>query len=87
LKGDLPGPIPAKAALIWFSGFRGTDLNVCGTPPFSIMFRFQIENQVSDYRLLGTSSFFWLIIFLNGINWLKTSHRKTRKYVKPLIAM
>jgi hypothetical protein len=30
------------------------------TPPFSINFRCQIENQVSDYRLLGTSScFFW----------------------------
>ena len=26
-------------------------------PPFSINFRCQIENQVSDYRLLGASSF------------------------------
>jgi hypothetical protein len=31
-------------------------LHVCVTPPFSINFRCQIENQVSDYRLLGASS-------------------------------
>ena len=39
-------------------------LMICGgplsklsvTPPFSINFRCQIENQVSDYRLLGASS-------------------------------
>jgi hypothetical protein len=30
---------------------------LCVTPPFSINFRCQIENQVSDYRLLGASSF------------------------------
>jgi hypothetical protein len=28
LKGDHPRTIPAKFALIWFSGFRGKDLNV-----------------------------------------------------------
>ena len=28
LKGDHSGTIPAKFALIWFSGFRGEDLNV-----------------------------------------------------------
>jgi hypothetical protein len=28
LKGDHPMTIPAKYALIWFSGFRGEDLNV-----------------------------------------------------------
>jgi hypothetical protein len=27
-KGDHPRIIPAKFALIWFSGFRGEDLNV-----------------------------------------------------------
>jgi hypothetical protein len=30
---------------------------LCATPPFSINFRCQIENQVSDYRLLRASSF------------------------------
>jgi hypothetical protein len=30
---------------------------LCVTPPFSINFRCQIENQVSDYRLLGASSY------------------------------
>ena len=29
---------------------------LCVTPPFSINFRCQIKNQVSDYRLLGASS-------------------------------
>jgi hypothetical protein len=28
LKGTLKGTIPAKLGLIWFSGFRGEDLNV-----------------------------------------------------------
>jgi hypothetical protein len=28
LKGDHPKTIPAKFILIWFSGFRGEDLNV-----------------------------------------------------------
>ena len=28
LKWDYPRTIPAKIALIWFSGFRGEDLNV-----------------------------------------------------------
>jgi hypothetical protein len=28
LKGAHPGSIPAKFGLIWFSGFRGEDLNV-----------------------------------------------------------
>ena len=30
---------------------------LCVTPPFSINLRCQIENQVSDYRLLGASSY------------------------------
>jgi hypothetical protein len=28
LKGTHPGNIPARFGLIWFSGFRGEDLNV-----------------------------------------------------------
>jgi hypothetical protein len=28
LKGTHPGAIPASFGLIWFSGFRGEDLNV-----------------------------------------------------------
>jgi hypothetical protein len=28
LKGAHPGTIPARFALIWFSGFRGEELNV-----------------------------------------------------------
>jgi hypothetical protein len=32
LKWDYPRTIPAKFALIWFSGFRGEDLNVIFYP-------------------------------------------------------
>jgi hypothetical protein len=28
LKGNNPGTIPARLGMIWFSGFRGEDLNV-----------------------------------------------------------
>jgi hypothetical protein len=31
LKGTHPGTIPARFGLIWFSGFRGEDLNVIFT--------------------------------------------------------
>jgi hypothetical protein len=34
-----------------------------------------------------SSNFFYLIIFLNGINWLKNSHRKTQINVKLLIVL
>jgi hypothetical protein len=37
---------------------------LCVTPPFSIIFRCQIENQVSDYRLLGASSYCIKLMFL-----------------------
>jgi hypothetical protein len=46
LKGDHPRTILAKPLSKLFV-----------TPPFSINFRCQIENQVSDYRLMGASSF------------------------------
>ena len=36
---------------------------MCKSPPFSINFRCQIENQVSDYRLLGASSFIFAFCF------------------------
>ena len=45
-----------KFELKWSLGCPLSKL--CVTPPFSINFRCQIENQVSDYRLLGASSFF-----------------------------
>ena len=37
---------------------------LCVTPPFSINFRCKIENQVSDYRLLGASSLILHIVSL-----------------------
>ena len=37
---------------------------LCATHPFSINFRCQIENQVSDYRLLGASSFIFYPTFM-----------------------
>jgi hypothetical protein len=39
------------------SSLGGPFSKLCVTPPFSINVRCQIENQVSDYRLLGASSF------------------------------
>ena len=42
---------------IWVKVIFGWPLTkLCVTSPFSINFRCQIENQVSDYRLLGASS-------------------------------
>ena len=42
---------------IWVEMIFGwPTFKICVTPPFSINFRSQIENQVSDYRLLGASS-------------------------------
>jgi hypothetical protein len=41
LKGTHPGTIPARFGLIWFSGFRGEDLNViCNQNSVSIMMSF-----------------------------------------------
>ena len=42
LKGDHPRTIPAKFALIWFSGFRGEDLNV--------IFYQNISNLYNQYK-------------------------------------
>jgi hypothetical protein len=39
------------------SSLGGPLSKLCVTPPFSINVRCQIENQVSDYRLLGASSY------------------------------
>jgi trehalose utilization protein len=45
LKGTHPGTIPARFGLIWFSGFRGEDLNVRSSLTyilgFSVKFFFQ----------------------------------------------
>jgi hypothetical protein len=45
-------------------GISGKDTKLCVTLPFFINFRCQIENQVSDYRLLGASSFLFLFLLL-----------------------
>jgi hypothetical protein len=37
--------------------FGGPLSKLCVTPPFSVIFRYKIENQVRDYKLLGASSF------------------------------
>jgi hypothetical protein len=44
LKGDHPRTIPAKFALIWFSGFRGEDLNV--------IFYQNMSNLYNQYKLV-----------------------------------
>jgi hypothetical protein len=47
--------VAQKFELKW--SFGGPLSELCVTPPFSINFRCQIKKQVSDYRLLGASSF------------------------------
>jgi hypothetical protein len=59
---------------------------LCVTSPFSIKFRCQIENQVSDYRLLGASSYFFNMkvislsldnekkIKLSPLDWIMDNH-------------
>jgi hypothetical protein len=49
-----------KFELKWTLG--GPLSKLCVIPPFSINFRCQIENQVSNYRLLGASSLYVLIV-------------------------
>ena len=57
LKGDHPRTIPAKFALIWFSGFRGEDLNVIYYQNMSNLYNryISIERKISqknsDYML------------------------------------
>jgi hypothetical protein len=46
---------------------------MCNTPIFYFNFRCQIENQVSDYRLLGASNFFVYIMDL-GTWWTNCLH-------------
>ena len=49
--------VAQKFELKW--SFGGPLSKLCVTPPFSINFRCQIKNQVSDYRLLWASSLFY----------------------------
>ena len=71
-----------KFELKWSLG--GPLSKLCVTPPFPINFRCQIENQASDYRLMGASSFiigcektimmmYRLLLFTVG---LKLNHKK-----------
>jgi hypothetical protein len=120
LKGDHTRTIPVTFALIWFSGFRGEDLNVisyqnnyeikitsksfpqkfelkwtlggplsklCVTPPFSINFRCQIENQESDYRLLEILMWFLSHNIPKQNKLAEKISQKPRIYAKLLIAI
>ena len=59
-----------KFELKWSSG--GPLSKLCETPPFSINFRCQIENQVSDYRLLGASSIHWIPLVMVLVGFIKS---------------
>jgi hypothetical protein len=50
LKGDHPRTIPAKFALIWFSGFRGDDLNVIFYQNMSNLYNWykSVERKISQ---------------------------------------
>jgi len=47
LKGDHPKTIPAKLALIWFSSFRGGDLNVIFYQNMSNLYK-SVERKISQ---------------------------------------
>jgi hypothetical protein len=49
LKGDHPRTIPTKFALIWFSGFRGEDLNV--------IFYQNMSNLYNRYKSVSKKNF------------------------------
>jgi hypothetical protein len=49
LKGNHPRTIPAKFALIWFSGFRGEDLNV--------IFYQNMSNLYNQYKSVESKTF------------------------------
>jgi hypothetical protein len=46
LKGAHPGTIPARFGLIWFSGFRGEDLNVIF---YRFFMNFELLPILTDY--------------------------------------
>ena len=48
---------------LWLAHFQ----NYCVTPQFSRNFRSQIENQMSEYRLLGASSLNCVVVNMNFI--------------------
>jgi hypothetical protein len=56
LKGNHPGTIPARFGLIWFSGFRGEDLNVifnlCPVIPTSNQDGHQAQNRKRGDEIL-----------------------------------
>jgi hypothetical protein len=45
LKGTHPGTIPARLGLIWFSGFRGEDLNVKVLSQNELKFLLQLHSK------------------------------------------
>jgi len=72
LKGDHPKTIPGKFGLIWFSGFRGEDLNVIVYQNMPKLFNWykSIETKIlqknPEYRL--TFDFWWFNATFNNIS-------------------
>jgi hypothetical protein len=52
LKGTHPGTIPARFGLIWFSGFRGEDLNVIFYQNMSNLHNRYISAERKNFELL-----------------------------------
>jgi hypothetical protein len=53
LKGTHPGTIPARFGLIWFSGFRGEDLNVIFYPSWPLLLKIEISSNCQNYSILS----------------------------------
>ena len=57
LKGTHPGTIPARFGLIWFSGFRGEDLNVIFYQNMPNLHKNFTEKRYINHRLLKEINF------------------------------
>jgi hypothetical protein len=68
LKGDHPTTIPAKFALIWFSSFRGEDLNVIFYQNMSNLYNWHksVERKISQKNPDSP----WVVLFQNCVRQL-----------------
>jgi hypothetical protein len=66
LKGDHPRTIPAKFALIWFSGFREEDLNVKVYEKFSCQFLLYYKSKWT--QILTAATWQWSLTYILGFS-------------------
>jgi hypothetical protein len=81
LKGDHPRTIPAKLSVIWFSGFRGEDLNVIFYQNMHNRYKsaenhlnFSSETAEPNYTKLGRDGP-WVVPFQNCVRQPRPSFK------------